>query len=87
MLCKIFFIVSMLYIYLRDFASAEVLFAHMVNSLLLFQIDEFFESVIGAFAAQSLIRLREEVENIFESKGELGLVQVRKDKFVSRSKF
>ncbi len=77
----------MLYIYLRDFASAEVLFAHMVNSLLLFQIDEFFESVIGAFAAQSLIRLREEVENIFESKGELGLVQVRKDKFVSRSKF
>ncbi len=72
-------------LYLRDFASAEVLFDHMVNSLLLFQM--FFESVVGTFAAQSLIRLREEVENIFESKGEYGLVQVRKDKFVSRSKF
>ncbi len=57
-------------LYLRDFASAEVLFDHMVNSLLLFQIDEFFESVVGTFAAQSLIRLREEVENMFESKGE-----------------
>jgi len=51
-------------LHLRDFASAEVLFDHMVNSL------QFFESVVGTFAAQSLIRLREEVENTFESKGE-----------------
>lgn len=51
-------------LYLRDFASAVVLFDHMVNSL------QFFESVVGTFAAQSLSRLREKVENIFEIKGE-----------------